>query len=132
MLVEEVIPAVEHKYNIARGREHHAIAGLSMGGLESLTIGINQTRQFAWVGGFSAAVTQRKFAQHMMDATDARDLRLLWVACGTSDDLLAPNRDFVAWAKAKGLPVTAVETPGKHTWLVWREDLLHFAPLLFR
>jgi enterochelin esterase family protein len=132
MLVEEVIPAVEHKYDIARGRENHAIAGLSMGGLESLTIGINQTRQFAWVGGFSAAVKQRKFAQHMMDATDARDLRLLWVACGTSDDLLAPNRDFVAWAKAKGLPVTAVETPGKHTWLVWREDLLHFAPLLFR
>jgi enterochelin esterase family protein len=46
--------------------------------------------------------------------------------------LLAPNRDFVAWAKTKGLPVTAVETPGKHTWLVWRENLLRFAPLLFR
>ena len=62
----------------------------------------------------------------------ARDLRLLWVACGTSDSLMQPNRDFIAWAHQKKLPVTPIETAGKHTWLVWRDNLLHFTPLLFR
>lgn len=132
MLLQEVVPAVEREYNIAKGRQNHAIAGLSMGGLESLTIGINHPAQFAWVGGFSSAVKQTRPDKQMIDATQARDLRLLWVACGTSDDLIAPNRDFVAWARKKGLPVTPVETPGKHTWLVWRDNLIHFAPLLFR
>ena len=62
----------------------------------------------------------------------ARDLRLLWVACGTSDHLITPSRDFVTWAKQKKLPVTPIETPGKHTWLVWRDNLIHYTPLLFR
>jgi len=67
-----------------------------------------------------------------MDAGNARDLRLLWVACGTSDDLITPNREFVTWARSKKLPITPIETQGKHTWLVWRDNLIHFAPLLFR
>lgn len=133
MLLLEVVPAVEHEYNIAHGRENHAIAGLSMGGLESLTIGINHADEFAWVGGFSAAIQHEHFDEHMPDAKSARDLRLLWVACGTGDEPhIAGNRDFILWAKSKRLPVTAVETGGKHTWLVWRDNLVHFAPLLFR
>ena len=132
MLLQEVVPAVEREYNIAKGRQNHAIAGLSMGGLESLTIGINHPAQFAYVGGFSSAVHQHEFDKHMMDANQARNLRLLWVACGTGDGLIQPNRDFVAWAKAKKLPITPIETPGKHTWLVWRDNLIHFTPLLFR
>jgi enterochelin esterase family protein len=132
MLLQEVVPAVEREYNIAKGRQNHAIAGLSMGGLESLTIGINHAGQFAWVGGFSSAVQGRQFDKHMMDPGQARDLRLLWVACGASDNLIQPNRDFVTWARSKKLPVTPIETAGKHTWLVWRDNLIHFAPLLFR
>jgi enterochelin esterase family protein len=135
MLENEVMPAVEHEYNIAHGRENHAIAGLSMGGLESLTIGLKDSRQFAWVGGFSSAVADRHYDEHFPGLTAKKaDLRLLWVACGTSDSahLFQPNQDFIAWAKAKSLPVTAIETPGQHTWLVWRDNLLHFAPLLFR
>ena len=132
MLTQEIIPAVEREYNIAKGRQNHAIAGLSMGGLESLTIGINHASQFAYVGGFSAALHNNNFDKLMVDPGQARDLRLLWVACGTSDGLIKPNRDFVAWAKSKKLPVTPIETPGKHTWLVWRDNLIHFAPLLFR
>ncbi len=132
MLMQEIIPAVERDYPIAKGRENHAIAGLSMGGLESLTIGINHAAYFAYVGGFSAAVKNLNFKQQMMDPGMARDLRVLWVACGTGDDLIEPNRNFVGWAKAQHLPVTPIETEGKHTWLVWRENLIHFAPLLFR
>jgi enterochelin esterase family protein len=133
MLLSEILPAVEREYNVAKGRENRAIAGLSMGGDESLTIGLKHADQFAWVGGFSAAVMGDHFNERIPNVSAKQaNLRLLWVACGTSDGLIAPNREFVAWARTKGLPVTAIETPGKHTWLVWRDNLLHFAPLLFR
>ena len=129
----EVMPIVEREYNIAKGRENHAIAGLSMGGLEATTIGLNHTDQFAWIAGFSSALIGATFDERIpnIDAKKA-DLRLLWVACGVSDQLITPNRAFVAWAKAKGLPVTAVETPGRHTFVVWRDNLAHLAPLLFQ
>jgi enterochelin esterase-like enzyme len=132
-LLTEVIAAVEHEYNAAAGRDNRAIIGLSMGGLESLTIGLNHADQFAYVGGMSSAIHLRHFDEAMpkFDAKKA-NLRLLWVACGTEDDLIAPNREFVQWAKQKGLTVTAVETPGAHVWPVWRDNLLAFAPLLFR
>lgn len=132
MLMQEIVPAVEREYPIAKGRDNHAIAGLSMGGLESVSIGIIHSDYFAYVGGFSAALKNQNFDKLFVDAKMARDLRLLWVACGTSDDLIAPNRAFVTWAHAKKLPVTPIETPGKHTWLVWRDNLIHFTPLLFR
>jgi enterochelin esterase family protein len=133
MLTGEIVPAVEHEYNVAPGRENRAIAGLSMGGLESLTIGLTDSAQFAWVGGLSSAIQGADFNQIVPGITPAKaDLRLLWVACGTGDRLVTPNRAFTAWAKTKGLPVTAVETPGAHTWLVWRDNLLHLAPLLFQ
>jgi enterochelin esterase-like enzyme len=132
-LEAEVIPAVEHEYNVAAGRNHHAIAGLSMGGLESLTIGLNHPDQFAYVGGMSSALEGRHFSEHIPDL-DAKkaNLSLLWVACGTTDHLIAPNREFISWAKTKGFDVTTVETPGAHTWLTWRDNLSNFAPLLFR
>lgn len=132
MFMQELVPAVEREYPIAKGRDNHAITGLSMGGLESLTIGINHAGYFAYVGGFSAALVHTDLNQTMMDPGQARDLRLLWVACGTSDGLITNNRNFVTWAHAKHLPVTPIETEGKHTWLVWRDNLLHFTPLLFR
>ena len=132
MLMQEIIPAVERDYPIAHGSENHAIAGLSMGGLESLTIGINHANYFGYVGGFSSAVKNLNFKQQMMDPGMARSLRLLWVACGTSDELIEPNRNFVNWAKAQQLPVVPIEMEGKHTWLVWRDNFIHFTPLLFR
>ena len=129
----EVMPTVEREYNIARGRENHAIAGLSMGGLEATTIGLNHTDQFAWIAGFSSALIGATFDERIPNIDPKKaDLRLLWVACGVSDQLITPNRAFVAWAKAKGLPVTAVETPGRHTFVVWRDNLAHLIPLLFQ
>ena len=140
-LLTEVMPAVESEYNVAKGRENHAIAGLSMGGLESLSAGLNNTQTFAWVVGMSSALVGAddkgdfsKFVPSLAsaDAVKKSDLRLLWVACGTEDRLITPNRAFVAWAKSKGLNPVAVETPGLHTWEVWRDNLLHVAPLLFQ
>ena len=137
MLTTEILPAVEHEYNVAKGRENRAISGLSMGGLETLTVGLHHPELFSYVAAMSAAISGRKFDEHYpaltsVDVAKKMNLKLLWVACGTGDGLIEPNREFVTWAKAKGLPVTAVETPGQHTWLVWRDNLLTVAPMLFR
>jgi len=129
-LLTEVLPVVERDYNVLTDRDHRAIAGLSMGGLESLTVSLTDSKQFAWVGGFSSAV-------HLIQPTDfsAPDakspLRLLWIACGTSDGLFQPNQKLIAALKAQGYPVTAIATAGAHTWIVWRDNLIHFLPLLF-
>jgi len=132
-LLTEVIPQAESIYNISKRREDRAIAGLSMGGLESIVTGLTHTSQFAWIGGFSSAVQKLDF-DHQLGALDPKtaNLRLLWIACGTEDGLINPNRKLVAWLKTKNMPVTAIETPGLHTWLVWRDNISHFAPLLFR
>ncbi|MBS1821427.1 MAG: esterase [Acidobacteria bacterium] len=131
-LLTEVMPRVEAEYNISRKREDRAIAGLSMGGLESLTTGLTHTDKFAYIGGFSAAINAEAAASGL-DALNpkAADLKLLWIACGVDDDLMPANRQFAAWLKTKDMPVTAIETPGRHTWQVWRDNLVNFTPLLF-
>jgi enterochelin esterase-like enzyme len=132
-LLAEVMPRVEAAYNISKNRGDHAIAGLSMGGLEAVTIGLANTDYFASVIGLSSAVQQLDFEKQFagLDAKRA-NLRLLWIACGSEDGLVSANRRLVAFLKGKDMPVTQVEIPGLHTWLVWRDNLIHFAPLLFQ
>jgi enterochelin esterase family protein len=129
-LLSEILPQVEAGYRVSRDRDGRAIAGLSMGGGQSLVIGLGHPEVFGWVGGFSSAVIYKAFDGAF--AGMGRKPRLLWVACGTSDELIAPNRNFVAWLRSKGQEPVAVETPGIHNWPVWRDNLVHFAPLLFR
>jgi enterochelin esterase family protein len=132
-LLTEVMPQVESAYNVSRKREGRAITGLSMGGLESLTTGLMHSDKFAWVGGFSSAIHNLDYNTQLTTLNPkTADLRLLWIAVGTDEPLLKPNREFIAWLKAKNMPVTQFETPGMHTWMVWRNDLIHFAPLLFQ
>jgi enterochelin esterase-like enzyme len=133
-LLTEVMPRVEAAYNISRKREGRAIVGLSMGGLESLSIGLSHTDRFAWVGGFSSAIHKLNFSDGPLAALDPKtaNLRLLWIACGTEDGLIDANRNFITFLKSKDMPVTQIETPGMHTWMVWRDNLIHFAPLLFQ
>jgi enterochelin esterase-like enzyme len=132
-LLGEVMPRVDSAYNISKDRNDHAIAGLSMGGLEAVTIGLAHTDYFASVIGLSAAVQKLDFQKQFVDL-DAKkaNLRLLWIACGSEDGLAAPNRRLVTFLKEKNMPVTQVEIPGLHTWLVWRDNLIHFVPLLFQ
>jgi len=61
-----------------------------------------------------------------------KQLKLLWIACGTEDHLFAGNQSFIDWLKQRGVQVTNIQTPGMHTWMVWRDNLIHFAPLLFQ
>ena len=132
-LLTEVLPRVESDYRVAKDRNDRAITGLSMGGLESLQIGLTHTDQFAWIGGFSSAVHNLDYAK-VLASLDPKiaNLSLLWVACGTEDTLIGPNRRLTAFLKTKEMPVTQIETPGLHTWLVWRDNLVHFTPLLFQ
>ena len=131
-LLSEIVPQVEAGYRVSARREDRAIAGLSMGGGQSLVIGLNHPDVFAWIGGFSSAVVYNQFDGVFPGVDPKVAPRLLWVACGTEDDLIEPNRRFVAWLRTKALQPTAVETPGIHNWPVWRDNLIHFAPLLFR
>lgn len=131
-LLTEVLPQVESAYRASKDRDDRAITGLSMGGLESLTIGMSHPGQFGWVGGFSSALghdEEKQLAE--LNGKTAR-LHLLWIACGTEDDLITPNRKFIVWLKSKDVSVTAIETPGMHDWMVWRDNLAHFAPLIFQ
>ncbi len=132
-LLTEVLPRVEAEYRVSRDRNDRGITGLSMGGLESLQIGLTHTGQFAWIGGFSSAVQKLDY-ETVLSSLDPKsaNLRLLWIACGTEDSLIKPNRKLVDFLKTKDMAVTQIETPGLHTWMVWRDNLIHFTPLLFQ
>ncbi len=132
-LLTEVMPRIESEYHVSKDRNDRAIAGLSMGGLESLEVGLTHTGQFAWIGGFSSAFHNLDYSKVLASLDPkAANLRLLWIACGTEDSLIDPNRKLVEFLKTKEMPVTQIETPGLHTWMVWRDNLIHFTPLLFQ
>ena len=132
-LLTEVIPQIETTITCSKKREDRAIAGLSMGGHESLFIGLTHPELFAWIRTFSAGVESQSTVAQLPPLTPQKaNLRLLWMACGVDDALLKPNQTVIAALKAEGLPVTAIETPGHHQWPVWRDNLVHFAPLLFQ
>ena len=133
----EVMPRVENEYRVSKDRAGRAVTGLSMGGAESLLIGLNAPDKFAWIGAFSSGGLPDDFASDFpglqSDAnTNQQQLRLLWIACGTEDGLMTANRNLRTWLKSKGVKVTEIETPGAHAWMVWRRNLVEFAPLLFR
>ena len=133
-LLTEVIPRVEAEYLVTKNRDSRAIAGLSMGGAESLLTGLNTLNEFAWIGAFSSGGLTPEFGKEFpsLDAGANKQLRLLWVACGTDDRLIELNRTLRAWLASKGVHHVDIETPGAHTWLVWRRNLSQFAQLLFQ
>src|SRR5579884_1531713 len=133
-LIDEIVPMVEKQYRVIAKRESRAIAGLSMGGAESLLTGLNRLDKFAWVASFSAGGLSDDFAGDFpqLNTSANQKLKLLWIACGTEDRLITLNRNLVQWLKTKDIRVTLIETPGMHTWMVWRRDLISLAPLLFR
>jgi enterochelin esterase family protein len=132
-LFDEILPRVEARYRVRRDRASRALAGASMGGAQALYLGLSHPDCFGALGSFSGAFVM---LGDRMDSlfTDPGPARApsVWMACGTGDFLLGPNRACAAWLRAKHLPVTAIETPGDHTWMVWRRDLLAFAPRLFK
>ena len=147
-LLQEVLPMAEANYHIARDPAHRAIAGLSMGGGESISTGLNHPEVFGYVGAFSSAIVSplagpstppspelyaKAFAGIVPNAATQPPVRLFWLSCGTEDALITPNRAFGAWAKqnVKGNVIIG-ETPGMHTMLVWRQNLISFSQLLWK
>jgi len=134
-LFTEVMPRAERQYRLLKGPKNTAIAGLSMGGGETLDIGINYPGTFGYVGGMSSAIPGKDAGSAFpnVDATNLNpQIKLLWIACGTSDGLIKPNREAVKYLQDKGVKVEPVETVGAHTWMVWRRNLIEFTQKLFR
>jgi enterochelin esterase-like enzyme len=132
-LFAEVIPAVESEYHVSNDRKDRAIAGLSMGGSESLYIGINALDKFAYVGAFSEGGLPDDFAKDFasLDASSGGKLKVLWMSCGKDDHLLAADEKARDYLDSKGFKVQWHETAGRHQWQVWRRNLADLAPQLF-
>lgn len=133
-LLEDVMPFVEANYRVKAEPAARAIVGLSMGGGQSLTIGLNQLDRFAWVGGFSSAVPSREAIDSTLkDPAGANaKLKLLWIGCGKDDFLLSRNEDFIAALKEKNIRHEWFLSNGGHSWPVWRIYLAELAPKLFQ
>jgi enterochelin esterase family protein len=136
-LLDDVIPLIQGQYRVFTDRDHRAIAGLSMGGGQSLTIGLNHLDMFSQVAGFSAALRstelQRSFHGLVADPLDVnKKLRLLWFGCGKEDSLFPAAQKFDEFLKEHKINHTFRESAGAHTWIVWRRYLYEVAPLLFQ
>tara|TARA_R110002096_G_scaffold21440_8_gene69522 strand:+ start:1136 stop:2251 length:1116 start_codon:yes stop_codon:yes gene_type:complete len=132
-LMDAALPLVEHLYRVKSGRNNRAITGLSMGGLHSLTIGLNELDSFAAIGAFSAAVPNPEAVKEALsdpDHTNAQ-LNLFWIAIGEDDFLLGENKKFTATLDEAGISYDWILTEGGHSWSIWRDYFSKFAPLLF-
>lgn len=153
ILLEEVIPQVEKQYNVSTERNGRAMAGLSMGGAESMHTGLNHLETFAWLGSFSGAfntwpltrpatrgrgfsLAEDKIPAQFpaLDKTSNEKIKLLWIACGTADfGALPTNQQFKKYLDSVGVNVTYTEVPDMgHNWQFWRQNLADFAQLLFK
>lgn len=132
-LLKDVIPAIESKYSVQADREHRALAGLSMGGGQSLNFGLAHLDTFAWVGGFSSAPNTKPAAELVPDPARAKEqLKLLWVACGKKDNLIRISQGVHGYLKDKGVPHVWHVDGNAHDPTEWRNNLYLFAQRLFR
>ncbi len=145
-LLNDVIPMTEKNFRVKPGRENRALAGLSMGGIQTLNTGIPNLDKFAYLGVFSSGwfANPNPFGG-MMDAGKYYDilkenkdkfndqLKVFWLSMGGKEDIAYENcRVMRGKFDEIGIKYDYFETPGGHTWPVWRESLYNFAPLIFK
>jgi enterochelin esterase family protein len=132
-LVTDVIPYVEANFSVDASRESRALAGLSMGGGQSLNFGLRNLDRFAWVGGFSSAPNTSSATELVTDSNAvAAQLKLLWISCGDRDNLLRISREFHESLEEMKVPHVWKVYSGGHDFDVWRNNLYDFAQKLFR
>jgi len=133
-LLEDVIPYVQSRYRVSSNHKDRAIAGLSMGGGQALTVGLGNLDLFGWVGAFSSAVPRGKDLDDLLakPETITEKLELLWIGCGNKDFLFQQNQKFFEQLKADNIKHVAHITDGTHEWRLWRRYLNEFVPLLFK
>lgn len=134
-VLNDVMPLVETSFRVKKDRSNRAVAGLSMGGGQSLRVGLNNLDRFAWIGAFSASARGMDSIVSKLSAdvkSTNEKIKTLWIAIGKEDFLLQANHEFVQMLKDKQIAHQYQETEGRHQWSVWRRYLAEFLPLLFR
>ncbi|SFC70533.1 alpha/beta hydrolase-fold protein [Spirosoma endophyticum] len=132
-LLNDLIPFVEKKYPTLTDREHRAIAGLSMGGGQSLNFGLGNLDKFAWVGGFSSAPNTRTPQELVPNPADAKkQLKLLWISCGDADGLISFSKRTHDYLYQNDVPHIYYVEPGGHDFKVWKNGLYMFSQFLFK
>src|SRR5688572_33343570 len=132
-LLHDLIPFIEKKFPVLTDREHRAIAGLSMGGGQSLNFGLGNLDKFAWVGGFSSAPNTKTPQELVPDPEAAKSkLKLLWISCGDIDRLLPFSKRTHDYLYEKNVPHIYYIEPGVHEFKVWKNGLYMFSQFLFK
>jgi enterochelin esterase-like enzyme len=132
-LLNDLIPYVEKNFPVLTDREHRAIAGLSMGGGQSLNFGLGNLDKFAWVGGFSSAPNTKRPEELVPDPVVAKQkLKLLWISCGDSDRLITFSKRTHDYLFEKNIPHIYYIEPGVHDFKVWKNGLYMFSQFLFK
>lgn len=132
-LLNDLIPYVEKNFPVWKDRESRAIAGLSMGGGQSLNFGLGNLEKFAWVGGFSSAPNTKPPQELVPDPETARQkLKLLFISCGASDGLLNFSRRTHEYLAKNNVPHIYFIEPGVHDFKVWKNGLYMLSQLLFK
>ena len=132
-LLNDLIPFIEKKYPVFTDREHRAIAGLSMGGGQSLNFGLGNLDKFAWIGGFSSAPNTKPPQELVPDPGAAREkIKLLFISCGASDGLLSFSKRTHDYLQQNNVPHIYFIEPGVHDFKVWKDGLFMFSQLIFK
>lgn len=133
-LLNDLIPFVEKNYPVMADREHRALAGLSMGGGQSLNFGLGNLDTFAWVGGFSSAPNTKTPEELVPDPEKAKkQLKLLWISCGDQDGLIRfSERTHEYLVNNNVSHIYQVIPGGYHDFKVWKDNLYQFSQLLFK
>jgi enterochelin esterase-like enzyme len=132
-LLGSLIPFVEARYSVIKDRESRALAGLSMGGGQSLNFGLGNLDTFAWVGGFSSAPNTKPAAELVPDPEKAtKQLKLLYVSCGNKDGLIRISQNVHAYLKEKNVPHIWHVDEHAHDFQHWKKGLYQFSQLIFR
>ena len=132
-LLNDLIPYIEKKYPVLTDRENRAIAGLSMGGGQSLNFGLGNLDKFAWVGGFSSAPNTKRPEELVPNADEARKkLKLLWISCGDADGLITFSKRTHDYLYEKDVPHIYYIEPGVHDFKVWKNGLYMYSQFLFK
>jgi enterochelin esterase-like enzyme len=132
-LLKDIIPHIESNYSVKTDRENRALAGLSMGGGQSLNIGLGNLDVFAWVGGFSSAPNTAPPEQLVPDPEKStKQLKLLYVSCGNKDGLIDRSQGVHAYLKEKNVPHIYHVDEHAHDFQHWRKGVYHFTQLIFK
>ena len=138
-LLEEIIPFVEKNYRTLAGPANRALAGLSMGGIQTLNTGLPNTDKFAWLGVFSSGWFAQSDNSAMYDFLAKnkdlvnRNLKALFLTMGDKEDIAYENcKKMKEEFDKAGIKYTYYDYPGGHTWPVWRENLYRFSQILFK